>query len=310
MTAVLALRALGLGDALTGIPALRGLHRWCTPRPLVLAGPAAIGHWFQSLGLVDEWVDVPDLDAPGAGLPPGAHDAVDLHGNGPRSRDLLKRDRPARLLGFGYGGEAGPEWRPDEHETVRWCRLVESWGVEAHPAELFLPGPAGAVPDRSGPVVVHPGAASESRRWPADRWAAVAAALAQDGRRILVTAGPGERGVAMAVAARAQRLARRAFVSVVEGLSLPQLADLVGSALVVLCGDTGVAHLATALRTPSVVLFGPVSPALWGPLVDRDRHAVIFHGDGAGDPHGDTLDPALARIGVDEVIGTARALMR
>jgi ADP-heptose:LPS heptosyltransferase len=138
----------------------------------------------------------------------------------------------------------------------------------------------------------------------------VTAALAKDGRRVLVTAGPGEGMLAMDLVTRARRLMPRGFVSVVEGLGLPELARLVGSAQLVLCGDTGVAHLATALRTPSVVLFGPVSPALWGPLVDRDRHAVIFRGDGAGDPHGDTLDPALARIGAEEVIGTARALMR
>jgi ADP-heptose:LPS heptosyltransferase len=66
------------------------------------------------------------------------------------------------------------------------------------------------------------------------------------------------------------------------------------------------AHLASAYRRPSVVLFGPVSPALWGPPPRAARgggplHAVLWHGDGAGDPWGTSLDPALARITVDEV---------
>jgi ADP-heptose:LPS heptosyltransferase len=75
---------------------------------------------------------------------------------------------------------------------------------------------------------------------------------------------------------------------------------VVAAARVVVSGDTGVAHLATAYRRPSVVLFGPVSPALWGPPT-RPQHVVLWHGDGTGDPWGAGLDPALARITVEEV---------
>ena len=79
-------------------------------------------------------------------------------------------------------------------------------------------------------------------------------------------------------------------------LDLPGLADVVGRARLLVCGDTGVAHLATALGTPSVLLFGPVSPARWGPAVDPHLHTVLWHGDGAGDPHGPEVDPALAAV--------------
>jgi ADP-heptose:LPS heptosyltransferase len=79
-----------------------------------------------------------------------------------------------------------------------------------------------------------------------------------------------------------------------------ELAAVVAAARVVVSGDTGVAHLATAYRRPSVVLFGPVSPTLWGPP-PRPQHVVLWHGDGTGDPWGTELDPALARITVDEV---------
>ena len=67
-----------------------------------------------------------------------------------------------------------------------------------------------------------------------------------------------------------------------------------------MCGDTGVAHLATALRTPSVVLFGPTSPALWGPPPDRPWHRALWAGT-SGDPHGQRPDPGLLAIGVDQV---------
>ena len=79
------------------------------------------------------------------------------------------------------------------------------------------------------------------------------------------------------------------------------LAALVAAAGRVVCGDTGVAHLATALRTPSVVLFGPISPALWGPPPDRPRHRALWAA-GTGDPHGEEPDPGLLRIRVAKVV--------
>ena len=86
-----------------------------------------------------------------------------------------------------------------------------------------------------------------------------------------------------------------------------ELAAVVAAARVVVCGDTGVAHLATAYRRPSVVLFGPVSPALWGPP-PRAQHVVLWHGDGTGDPWGTELDPALEAIRVEEVVDALEAL--
>ncbi len=74
------------------------------------------------------------------------------------------------------------------------------------------------------------------------------------------------------------------------------------------CGDTGVGHLATAYRVPSVLLFGPTPPAAWGPTVDLDRHIVLWKGE-PGDPFGDEPSPSLLRIGVPDVIAAARKLV-
>jgi ADP-heptose:LPS heptosyltransferase len=300
---VLVLRALGLGDALTGLPALRGLRRLHPGRPLLLAAPAAVGGWLAGMGVVDGVVPTDGLDAAPPGTHLGPHDAVDLHGRGPESHRLLLAGRPRSLLGFAVPGLCdGPQWRPDEHEVDRWCRLVRHAGGTCGPRDLRLTellsvrtGP-GRAP--GAPVVLHPGAASGSRRWPAERWAELARRVRRRGGQVLVTGSPAERGLAEDVAGRAGLPPG----SVVAGSTgLDALARLLHRCGAVVCGDTGVAHLATALRVPSVLLFGPVSPRLWGPVVDVDRHVVLWHGDGTGDPHGDDPDPALLRIEVDEV---------
>jgi hypothetical protein len=59
-----------------------------------------------------------------------------------------------------------------------------------------------------------------------------------------------------------------------------------------------------------VLLFGPTSPARWGPVIDLDRHVVLWHGGtGNADPHAGQLDPALARIEVAEVLAAAFELL-
>jgi len=57
--------------------------------------------------------------------------------------------------------------------------------------------------------------------------------------------------------------------------TLPQLAALVAEASLVVCGGTGIAHLATAVGTPSVVLFGPVPPEHWGPPPSAVRTRTV-----------------------------------
>ncbi|MFD1718962.1 glycosyltransferase family 9 protein [Georgenia deserti] len=299
---VLAFRALGLGDALAGVAALRGLRRAFPDGRLVLAAPRATGDWLRELGVVDTVLPVHGLEPPaGGGMSDGGHVAVNLHGRGPQSHRLLDATRPARLVAFGCAGAGheGPPWRQDEHEVDRWCRLVRSVGGHCSPQDLRLepPGP------RGDDVVIHPGAASGARRWPVDRWRAVARALTGDGLPVVVTGSAAEADLCEAVADACPR-AR----SLAGELDVPGLAALVAKARLVLCGDTGVAHLATAYGTPSVLLFGPTPPQWWGPAIDHDRHTVLWHGEGPGDPHAEELDPALAAITVDEVLAATAEL--
>jgi ADP-heptose:LPS heptosyltransferase len=206
------------------------------------------------------------------------------------------------LLGFDREpGSPLLAWDPDEHERARWCRLVTSaFDVTADPDDVALRRPTVPSPV-PGAVVLHPGAASGSRRWPADRFAAVAAALADAGERVVLTGSPDEAPLAEDV----RRLAGLPPESLLAGRTdLGHLAALIADARLVVAGDTGVAHLASAYATPSVLLFGPTPPTRWGP--PTGPHTVLWHGTGVGDPHAAAPDPALLEITVEEVLASVR----
>jgi ADP-heptose:LPS heptosyltransferase len=290
-----ALRAIGLGDLLAGVPALRALRRALPDHELVLAAPAPLEPLVRLAGAVDRLLPTDELaPVPWTGPPPDV--AVDLHGNGPASMRLLEALQPGRLVAF--ADPAGPRWRAGEHERDRWCRLVsESFGVGADPGDLLLPRPP-TPPLVEDAVVVHAGAASASRRWPVERFGEVARWAADRGEQVVLTGSAAELGAARAVAAAAGLPAAAVLAGRTD---LAELAGLVAGARLVVAGDTGVAHLASAYRTPSVLLFGPVPPAEWGPPPEGP-HTALWHGADPGDPHGARTDPALLRIGVDEVV--------
>ncbi|MBE1552202.1 ADP-heptose:LPS heptosyltransferase [Mycobacterium sp. OAS707] len=303
---ILVLRALGLGDLLTGIPALRGIRRAYPDARIVLATP----EHFRQLATLSGAVD--DVQ-PTAGLgelnpwrePPNL--AVNLHGSGPQSIADLVAVRPQSLLTHRHQAHpelAGPPWRPELHEVDRWCHLLEWGGIPCKPEELSIPRPPG-YPDRSGVVVIHPGAAYPARRWPPQRFAAVAAALSAAGHEVVVTGDATEVGLACAVASGAGLPQS----SVLAGrLGLLELVALVADCRLLICGDTGVGHIATATGTPSVLLFGPTPPIRWGPR-GSGPHVTLWAGD-KGDPHGDRPHSGLLLITVPRVLQATENLLR
>ncbi|MEU6804205.1 glycosyltransferase family 9 protein [Streptomyces neyagawaensis] len=311
---VLVLRALGLGDLLTAVPALKALRRRLPGHELVLAAPERLAPVAAATALVDRLLPTyaagRKVPADLAWTGPTPDLAVDLHGNGPPSHLLLQRLGPRRLLAYAHPGTPdirGPVWREDEHERKRWCRLLSWYGIDADPDDLGIPAPAAASP-APGAIVVHPGADAGARRWPGERFAAVAGELRRRGHEVVVTAGAGagEEARARYVAAAAGLPPSAVLVGGDGDLPFDRLAALVAGARCVIVGDTGPAHLATALGTPSVVLFGPVAPRLWGPPT-TPRHHALWHPGGTpsprpGDAHGHLPDERLLCITTEEVV--------
>jgi ADP-heptose:LPS heptosyltransferase len=283
---------------MTGLPALKLVRRALADHHLVLAADQRFQELLPYIDYLDEIYPSGEL-MPLTGFGRPVDVAIDLHGNGRASRRLLAELAPGRLIGFGNPGDGlpGPAWDRAEHEVSRWCRLIsDTLGApraESRPSvEQCVGRPAVDVP--RGVTLIHPGAAYQSRRWPPERFTDVSRALVAAGHRVLITGGAAE-------ASLVEIIAGQSGAEPVLQPSLVELFALVASARSVISGDTGVSHVASNYATPSVTLFGPVSPRLWGPPADP-RHQVLFHGDGRGNPHGGAVDPALLRISVDEVL--------
>ncbi len=123
----------------------------------------------------------------------------------------------------------------------------------------------GTGPDRQF-IVVNPGAGWPNKQWPPTSYGAVAAALlANHGLRTLVLWGPGEQVLGQAVVEAAGDAAELA-----PPTGLRDLVALAGAATLFISGDTGPLHIAVAVGTPLVALFGPSRADRNGPIAPND----------------------------------------
>jgi heptosyltransferase-1 len=152
-------------------------------------------------------------------------------------------------------------------------------------------------------VLIHPGAGWGAKRWPSDRYGAVAKCLRKSGYKVMVNAGPGEEALANEVA----RLSDGAAQSF--GSSITELIAVTRRAALVIGGDSGPVHLASALERPVVGIFGPTDPARNGPFGGRFR--VLRHPESRRDHTRHAAPEAgLLTITPDAVIDAAMELLR
>jgi len=335
MPTLVVLRALALGDFLTGLPALRALRRAFPGHLCHLTCPRWLEPLARLTGVADRLLDGAS-PAPGArgdgrawvpddpreripleqaqlrglvGAPRHPDVAVNLRGEREATQRVLLALHPRRLIAYRNAAvpetAAGPAWREGEHEVARWCRLLAETGIPTDPTDLHLSVPLDGVPGVArGATVIHPGAGSPARHWPVERWAAVARWEAGRGRPVLLTGAPHEVALAAEVAARAGLGPEHVLAGRTGVLDL---AAILSAAARVVCPDTGTSHLAVAVRTPSVTLCGPMPPSRWGPPVHLPCHRVLWAGT-TGEPYAAEPDPGLLAIGVNDVLRAIEAL--
>lgn len=291
-----------MGDMLCSVPVFRSLRRALPDSHVALCGLP----WAQSFverysHYIDEFIEFPGYP----GLPERSCDphtlvsflqamqqrefdlAIQLQGSGSYVNSLIALLAAKRSTGFYRVGEycekeenylAYPE---EGHEIERLLALCDFLGASRQGAHLEFPlteqdtREFTQLHDRYGwneqkVVCIHAGARFASRRWLPERFAAVADQLAEQGYSILLTGTQTERPIAESVATHMRHSAH-----CLAGLTtLGAVAALVHSARLVLTNDTGMSHIATAMRTPSVVLTMGSDPARWAPL-DNHRHRVL-----------------------------------
>ncbi len=120
-------------------------------------------------------------------------------------------------------------------------------------------------------VVIHPGAGAPVKRWPEARWVTVGRRLAAAGWALVLTGGPDERELVEAIR---QGIGEGA-VSLAGRTTLPVLAEILRGARLVIGPDAGPLHLAVAVGTPTIHLFGPSQPEHFRPWGDPRRHRVL-----------------------------------
>lgn len=301
---VIVIRALpGLGDMLCAVPALRALRAALPEARITLLGlPWArvfvdrFNHYLDDLVKFPGFPGLPEVTPPIHHLPAffshmqqaGYDLALQMHGNGLNINAFTVLLGARLNAGFFLPGQYCPDesrflpYPGRQPEVRRHLELMAFLGIPLQGEALEFPL---AEPDRQarrdlaeaagltpgGYVCVHPGAQTRDKCWPADRFAAVADALAAQGLQVVLTGTAGEkdltRTVAQAMRAPALDLAGRT--------SLGALGALLAEARLLVCNDTGVSHLAAALNVPSVVIFSNADPWRWAPL-DQARHRIIY----------------------------------
>ena len=301
--AILLVRLERIGDLLMTLDAVRAVRSRAPHARIELV----VGSWNEPLArLVPEVDRIETLDAPWLargvssaspwsllGAARGWHRrrfdlAINFEGD-IRSNLLVWLSGAPRRVGFGMAG-GGPlltdclEYDPHAHVAANSLRLVDRAFGQSPRAPVAGPAPLATPPEaraqaadllgrsRDGrPIVgIHASGGREIKQWDPADFAGVASKLAAShAARIVLTGSPGDR-----VLVDRLKAALPADVEVTDlagDLDLVTLAAVLERLTVFVTGDTGPMHLAAAVGTPIVALFGPSDPARWGPLARSAR---------------------------------------
>jgi len=151
-------------------------------------------------------------------------------------------------------------------------------------------------------VLLNPGAGWGAKRWPVERYGAVARELALKGFRVLVNAGPGEMGLASDIALHSGGTAAPVICTV------PQLIALTRRVSLAIGGDTGPLHLACALGRPVVGIYGPTDPKRNGPYLTQFE---VLRSPTSRRDHArkHEPEPGLLTIGPEEVLAAVERVL-
>lgn len=292
----------GLGDLLCAVPAWRSLRAALPQAQVTLIGlPWAKTFVARYPAYLDNFLEFPgypgipevlprlrELPAFFASVQQQSFDlGLQMHGSGIVSNPFTV------LLGarINAGFYLPDQYCPDEKrflpypmyepEVWRHLRLMEFLGIPVQGVSLEFPlwdedfSTLQTIEEVKNVhfgqyVCIHPGASVAARRWSPEKFASVADTLVERGLQVVLTGTAAESHLTQAV----QSSMRFCAIDLAGRTSLGAIAALLSKAQLLICNDTGISHLAAALRVKSVVIFSTSDPNRWAPL-DRERHRIL-----------------------------------
>ena len=244
---------------------------------------------------------------------------LDLQG-AVRSAMLGKWAHPQRLIGEEKPREWAAQYLFDEHIPTNRTHVIEQavevanavareelpimlpWLPISESAERYCDSQLTVFGGKPF-VILNPGAGWGAKRWPTERYGEVARFLAQKGFGVVINSGPGEETLASELNAASGNVALTLSPALDELIALTRRSSLV------IAGDTGPLHLASALGKSVVGIFGPTDPARNGPFGGKFR--VLRHPESKRD-HSRRAEPeaGLLTISPDEVWSAAMELLK
>jgi ADP-heptose:LPS heptosyltransferase len=298
---VLILRALQLGDLLCSVPAFRALRAALPHAEIVLVGLPWAGEFVKRFSCyLDGFREFPGypglpersplIDRMPAFLSDIQQEkfdlAIQMHGSGPFVNSLTVLFGARHSAGFHLPSDYCPDaerylpWPEQGLEIRRMLQLMEFLGIEPlgedlnfpitredHHALRMIPGVHDLIPKTY--VCMHPGASVPERRWPIERFSQVAQAFADQGFPVVLTGTTKEETLTREITNRA----KGRFLNLAGQTDLGTLGAVLQKARLLVCNDTGVSHLATAVGVPSVIISTGDQPARWAP--PRGPHRVL-----------------------------------
>jgi ADP-heptose:LPS heptosyltransferase len=292
-------RALpGLGDFLCLVPALRALRFAFPAAQITLVGlpvTQALVQRFHTY--LTDWLPfpgfpgIPELPFSPVQFSAGLAElqqrrfdlALQLHGSGVHMNGFI-RQLGAQITAGCFPGDGvcpDPLWflpYPDQDSEIWRClKLLAFLDIPLQGDHLEFPLSSSErqtgralVAGLNPYICIHPGASTGEKCWQPHHFAAVADALAAQGWAIVLTGSAAEAQLTATVAARMQAKA----LDLAGKTELGELAAVLQQSHLLICNDTGVSHLAAALKLNSVVVFSNTDPQRWAPL-NRNRHRVV-----------------------------------
>lgn len=286
---ILVIRAGALGDCVLMLPTLAALRAHFPRARIDVMGYPMRWVWSQGRGIVDEVhaIERPGMHlmfCEGVELPApltaflGGYDTVLSYRPDPEGT-FTANLRKLGVRSVLSQSPFPPPPPPKVHVADHALQLTAALGVlppaatprlHASAAERASVQPFfsehGIDPGRDRLVVLHPGSGGESRRWPIERVAALARLLGAQARvRIVIITGYAEQGIATLLFP----LIEAVDPIVAENWPLIPLIGLLAYAAVFVGNDSGLTHLAAAFDRPTVAIFGPSDPEVWGPRGER-----------------------------------------